>query len=203
MQFANIQIFREWSIGHLGQSKRAGFPEDFRKLGNILNRLEHSDTKYILDNILQRFLPRYEGLSTSVEGDTVQIFLHEQGLKTPVPAARLSDGTVRFLAMAALLLMPDPPPLVCIEEPELGLHPDTMTLLAELFMLARERTQLIVTTHSDALLSALTEEVESVLVCEYLEGTVFSRLELDKLKYWLDKYRLGDLWRMGDLGGNP
>jgi hypothetical protein len=60
-----------------------------------------------------------------------------------------------------------------------------------------------VTTHSDVLVSALTDQVDSVLVCEHREGSEFIRLESDRLKHWLDKYRLGDLWRMGELGGNP
>jgi len=142
-------------------------------------------------------------MSTLVQAGTVQFFLHEEGLNNPIPATRLSAGTMRFLAMAASLLMPTPPPLICIEEPELGLHPDALSLVAELLVSASARTQLIVTTHSDALVSALTEHVESVLVCEYRGGTELMRLDAERLKHWLDRYRLGDVWRMGELGGNP
>jgi predicted ATPase len=99
--------------------------------------------------------------------------------------------------------MPSPPPLICIEEPELGLHPDALALVAEMLVEASTRTQLIVTTHSDVLVSALTEHVESVLVSEYRGGTEMTRLDAGRLQHWLDKYRLGDLWRMGELGGNP
>jgi len=105
--------------------------------------------------------------------------------------------------MSAVLLSPNPPSLVCIEEPELGLHPDALSLVAELLVAATQRTQIIVTTHSDALVSELTDHVESVLVCEHLGGTQLRRLRSDDLSHWLDKYRLGDLWRMGELGGNP
>jgi predicted ATPase len=100
----------------------------------------------------------------------VQIFFHEEGLHSPIPATRLSDGTLRFLAMAALLLMPAPPPLICIEEPELGLHPDALSLVAELLVSASARTQLIVTTHSDALVSALTEHGDDAPRCRALEA---------------------------------
>ena len=86
---------------------------------------------------------------------------------------------------------------------EMGLHPDAIHLLAELLVDTSKRTQLIVTTHSDVLISALTDEAESVLVCENNQGTRIKPLESGKLKFWLDKYRLGDLWRMGELGGNP
>lgn len=210
-QFGRIQMFRDWSVGRyalLRQPQPADLPTDAllpdsRNLGLILNQLEHSDDWGEVNRYLGRFLPRYTRYSTKVEGGTVQFFLHEEGLKSPIPATRLSDGTIRFIALLAMLLMPNPPPLVCIEEPELGLHPDAVALLGELLVQARERTQLIVTTHSDALVSALSEEAESVLVCEHRDGTVLSRVEPDRLKHWLDKYRLGDLWRMGELGGNP
>src|SRR5207244_4994904 len=106
-------------------------------------------------------------------------------------------------AMLALLLAPEPPPLLCMEEPELGLHPDAVSLLADVLVQASARTQLIVTTHSDALVSALTDQAESVLVCENRGGTVLRRVESARLAHWLDKYRLGEIWRIGELGRNP
>lgn len=210
-QFGRIQTFRDWSFGKdsaLRQPQPADLPTDAllpdaRNLGLILNQLEHSDAGAVLADSMGRFLPRFQRFSTLVQAGSVQIYLHEQGLSTPIPATRLSDGTLRFLALNALLLMPDPPPLICIEEPELGLHPDAVALLADLLVSASARTQLIVTTHSDALVSALTNHISSVLVCEYLQGTTFTRLDAGRLQHLLDRYRLGDLWRMGELGGNP
>ena len=90
-----------------------------------------------------------------------------------------------------------------MEEPELGLHPDAMALLADLLVDASTRTQLIVTTHSDALISALTDHADSVLVCEHRGGTVLRRIDAQKLTHWLERYRLGEIWRIGELGGNP
>jgi predicted ATPase len=75
--------------------------------------------------------------------------------------------------------------------------------LAKLFIEASQRTQLIITTHSEALVSALSEVPEAILVCERDEdGTHFRRLEPDKLGEWLKEYTLGDLWAMGEIGGN-
>ncbi|OIP29739.1 MAG: chromosome segregation protein SMC [Deltaproteobacteria bacterium CG2_30_63_29] len=210
-QFTRIQSFREWSFGRyaaLRQPQPADLPTDVllpdaRNLGLILNQLEHSDTGPELNLMLRRFLPRFRRVSTLVQAGSVQFFLHEDGLKAPVPATRLSDGTIRFLAMSAQLLMPNPAPLICIDEPELGLHPDALSLVAELLIDASARTQVIVTTHSDALVSALTEHLESVLICEHQDGTQLTRLEAGPLNHWLETYRLGDLWRMGELGGNP
>src|ERR1700742_3728706 len=96
----------------------------------------------------------------------MQFLFHEGGLRSPAPAARLSDGTLRYLCLLTILLHPEPPPLICIEEPELGLHPDIIPKVADLLVDASHRTQLIVTTHSEALVSRLSEIPESVVVCE-------------------------------------
>jgi len=210
-QFARIQTFREWSFGRYAPLRQPQAADsqtdqllpDSRNLGLVLNELEHTDASAEFNRLLVKFLPRYVRFSTRVQGGTVQFYLHESGLKAPVPATRLSDGTIRFLAMLALLLDPEPPPLICIEEPELGLHPDAVALLAEVLVDASSRTQLIVTTHSDAFLSGFTDNADSVLVCEHRGGTQLKRLDSGKLKHWLDGYRLGDIWRIGELGGNP
>ena len=210
-QFGRIQIFREWGFGRsaaLRQAQPANLPNDtllptIVNLGLVLNDLEHQDTWPRFLEYMQRFLPRFRRLTTKGQGGSVQIYLHEDGLKTPIPATRLSDGTIRFLALMAVMLHPGKAPLVCIEEPELGLHPDALAIIAELLVEAKAKTQVIVTTHSDVLVSALTEEADSVLVSDYLGGgTEFRRLEPAKLKHWLGKYRLGEIWRIGKLGGN-
>jgi predicted ATPase len=210
-QFGRIRIFREWGFGRssaLRQAQPANLPSDallptIVNLGLVLNDLEHQDTWLQFQEYMRRFLPRFKRLTTKIQGGTVQIYLHEDGLKTPVPATRLSDGTIRFLALLAVLLHPKNAPLLCIEEPELGLHPDALAIIAELLVDAKSRTQVIVTTHSDVLVSALTEEADSVLISEHIGGgTEFRRVEPAKLAKWLDQYRLGEIWRMGKLGGN-
>lgn len=208
---SRIQIFRDWSLGQSADIRHpqpADLPNDVLlpdalNLGLIINRLEHTGAIQEFNHFMKKYLPRYQRVTTLVQGGTVQIFLHEEGLQAPISATRLSDGTMRFLAMAALLLMPDPPPLICIEEPELGLHPDAMALMAELLKKASERTQIIVTTHSEALVSAFSDQPESVLVCEHQGGTKLTRLDPERLAHWLENYSLGDVWRMGELGGNP
>jgi predicted ATPase len=210
-QFVKIQTFREWSFGRyfaLRQPQPAGLQTDIllpdcSNLGLLLNELEHTDASTEFNILLKRFLPRYHRFSTRIQGGTVQFYLHESGLKSPVPATRLSDGTIRFMAILALLLSPSPAPLICIEEPELGLHPDAVGLLPDLLVDASARTQLIVTTHSDELISGLTEHAESVMVCEHLRGTQLERLDPERLQHWLGNHRLGEVWRIGELGGNP
>ena len=210
-RFGAIQTFRDWTFGRyapLRQPQPADLPEDrllpdARNLALVLNQIEHKDGRRF-NELLKRFFSRFERMSTRVSGGTVQFYLHEPGFDSPIPPTRLSDGTIRFVALLATLLSPSPPPLVCIEEPELGLHPDAVTLIADLLVEASERMQLIVTTHSDALVSALTNQPDAVIVCERPgANTILRRLDPKKLTTWLNDYRLGDLWRMGELGANP
>ena len=210
-QFRSIQTFRDWTFGRYGairQPQRADLPEqwllpDCSNLALVLNQIEHKSGP-VFNEHLKRFFPRFERMSTSISGGTLQFFLHESGFSTPISATRLSDGTLRFVALLATLLTPSPPAVVCMEEPELGLHPDAVTMLAELLVDASKRMQLVVTTHSDALVSALTDQPAAIVACERPgAGTELRRLDPEKLAGWLDEYRLGDLWRMGKLGANP
>jgi predicted ATPase len=119
-------------------------------------------------------------------GGSREIFFEEAG-DVQIPATRLSDGTLRFLSLLLILLDPTPPPLIAIEEPELGLHPDIIPQVAKLLIEASERTQLVVTTHSRLLIDCLSEDPESIIVCEKHDGeTVLQRLEADRLKVWLE-----------------
>jgi len=120
-----------------------------------------------------------------------------------VSAIRMSDGTLKFLCLLAALFHPNKPPLLCIEEPDVGLHPDALQLVAEALIEASETTQVIVTTHSEALVDALTDTPESVLICErdFDNGTQMKRLSKANLKEWLERYSLGQLWRKGEIGG--
>ena len=212
VSFASIQTFRDWSFGRdaaFRQPQRADLPDhvllqDAKNLAVIVNQVENWGKWQEFNDLLKRFFPRFERLSTAVIGGTVQLYFHETGFDTPIPATRISDGTLRFIAMLAVLLSPEPPPLLCIEEPELGLHPDAVALMAEVLSEASERMQLVVTTHSDALVSALTNRPSAIVACERPgAGTMLRRLDPERLSDLLEDYTLGHLWRQGELGANP
>ena len=204
-----IRLYRDWAFGRYTPprlSQKADLPNDFlledcRNLGLILNSIRLQPP--IKTRFLECLSNLYEGVDdfdVQVEGGSVQVFLQEG--RTTIPATRLSDGTLRYLCLLAILCHPKPPPLVCIEEPELGLHPDVLASLAELLVDASQRCQLIVTTHSDFLVDAFTDTPDRIVVCEkHEESSTLRRLDTDELKPWLEKYRLGDLWTRGDLGG--
>ena len=150
--------------------------------------------------LVRELAPGFDDFEVTPDGGLLTLRLTEGDLS--IPARRLSDGTLRYLCLLAILVDPDPPPLIVIEEPELGLHPDIHPQLAALFLEASQRTQLIVTTHSDILVDGLSETPEAVVVCENVGGsTQLERLTSETLGPWLDKYRLGELWLRGEIGG--
>ena len=119
-------------------------------------------------------------------------------------ASSLSDGTLRFIALAALFLQPDDfrPSVILVDEPELGLHPQAITLLASLVKQASQKTQVILSTQSSLLLDHF--QPEDVLVADRVDGsTQFTRLDSEKLASWLEEYSLGQLWEKNELGGRP
>lgn len=209
--YDDIRIYRDWAIGRTvmpRQPQRADMwsswlMEDFSNLALVLNNIRNDrDSER---NMLDTFRYVYNGatdIRTRLEGGLVYILVREKNCD--VPAARLSDGTLHFLSLLAILYNPKIAPVTCIEEPELGLHPDLIGVLAKAILFASERSQLIITTHSPLLLDALGESPDSIIVCEKGEdeGTVMKRLDSEDLKVWLDRYSLGTLWRRGDLGGN-
>lgn len=209
-RLSEIRLYRDWHLG--GRSSvRQPQPadalgdhllEDASNLALVLNQL---DSRPAIRKKIREWLGEvYEGLTdfhVQVQGGTVQLFVEEG--EWMIPATRISDGTLRCLALLAILCHPEPPPLVCIEEPELGLHPDVVVRLADLMVEASSRTQLVVTTHSPALIDALTDRPECVVVCEKEDGqTLMRRLSAAALESWLGDYGLGELWSKGQIGGN-
>ena len=205
-----IRLYRDWSLGRYTPARlpqpadlsNQWLEDNARNLGLVLNRLKRNmETKLKLIEMFKAVYSDAQDFDVMIEGGTVQIFVQEERFN--VPATRLSDGTLRYLCLLAILCDPTPPPLVCIDEPELGLHPDLINHVADAIKFAGQRTQLIITTHSTALVDAFTSDPEAVLVCEKNQGcTSLQRLDAHKLKPWLEKYRLGALWTSGEIGGN-
>ncbi|MGY3089825.1 putative ATPase [Hymenobacter sp. UYAg731] len=208
-EYRRIRLYREWTFGRNSTPRlprrtdeRNDFlAEDGSNLGLVLNKLRtYPEVK---DQFISALNELYEGIKdfdVLVEGGSAQIFLREGN--TSIPATRLSDGTLRYLCLLAILLHPTPPPLICLEEPELGLHPDAVVAVGKLILQASERTQLIITTHSDILVDVLGQVPENIVVCEKHDGqTHMTRLNEADLRGWLERYSLSQLWTKGKLGG--
>ena len=208
--YEQIHTYGTWESGR-GTSLRKAQPadsrgdvleEDFSNLGLFLNQTLGTAPAYKRQVVegMRELYPRFTNYEVVVNSGAVQIFFTEED--TSIPASRLSDGALRYLCLLAILYNPKPPSVVCIEEPELGLHPDIVGGLANHLHAASERMQLIVTTHSDILIDALSYTPESVVVFENDGGaTRMNRLDADELIDWLKDYRLGQLWTSGQIGG--
>jgi predicted ATPase len=207
--YEKFRIYREWAFGRntvfrepqKADMRNDRLEEDFSNLGLFLSRLRRIPK--VKRAILEGLGSLYEGVTDFepfVEGGSVQVIFTEGDFS--IPATRLSDGTLRYLCLLAILCDPSPPPLICIEEPELGLHPDILPKLADLLLAASKHTQIIITTHSDILVDAMTKSPEMVVVCEKHEmQTKMKRQNMEELQKWLGEYRLGQLWIDGQIGG--
>ena len=135
--------------------------------------------------------------------DLIELEWLQKGTDYPFLAHQLSDGTLRFICLATALLQPNAPPLMLFDEPELGLHPYALTLLAALFSQAADDSrQIVVSTQSAQLLSEFSPE--DVIVVERTNGeSIFRRLNPAQLSEWLAEFSLGELWLKNLLGGRP
>jgi predicted ATPase len=210
-ELGKIRIYREFRTTVDSQTRRgtstsisADFLDDRGdNLATVLMDMQFKGLHERIRAYLRRFCDRFNDVKVRLDGPIAKTYIEESGLLEPLVAWRLSDGTLKFLCLLAVLLEPSPAPLICIEEPEVGLHPEAIQIVAEALVEASERTQLIVTTHSEALIDALSERPEDVLITERdsENSTQFRRLDKQQLSLWLEQYSLGRLWRMGEIGG--
>jgi predicted ATPase len=159
--------------------------------------------KLVDDSMRVAFSRDYEELIFPPAADQrVQLRVRWRSLKTEQSAVDLSDGTIRFLLLLAILGNPTPASLISIDEPEIGLHPGMLPIVAELAVEASERSQVILTTHSPQLLDAFTSTPPTTTVAQFVDGeTRLDIIDGDELRRWLGEYTLGALFRSGELEG--
>lgn len=211
-ELANFQIIKGFGgdvLRNMGRAQELRIPRQMRldeKATNLVsvlyqlaNKREYSTQNRQLQEALGAVFEGYQRLDVPLtEGSSAVLEFQEQQLNKPIPAHLMSDGQLRFIGLAVTLLQPNPPSLIALDEPEIGLHPKMMEVLVELMRLAAQKTQIIVTTHSPVLLSKL--EPENILITSREAGdTQIRRLNLEKLEKWLDRYTLGQLWQSGRL----
>ena len=217
----HIPLFRqqlsEWRVYHdLDVSVSAGIRQpavarldkrvdsDGQNLVSVLHTLYTGDRDFKKDMDLAMraaFGNDYDELVFLPAADQrIQLSVRWKSLAREQTAADLSDGTLRFLFLLTVLASPSPAPLIAIGEPETGLHPSMLPIIAQYAADAAERVQVIFTTHSPPFLDAFDEERPLTTVAKWVNGeTVLKSLEGKKLERWLKEYSLGALYRSGEL----
>lgn len=165
----------------------------------------HPDHFANVTQAVRRIAPFFDSFQlepSRLNKETIRLEWREKGSDGYFNASSLSDGTLRFICLATLLLQPELPPVILLDEPELGLHPAAVALLAELLSSASERAQVLVATQSVTLIDSL--EPKDVWVVEREDNqSVFRNLAKSDMSDWLNDYSLGDLWQKNLLGGRP
>ncbi len=125
----------------------------------------------------------------------------QKGLQDyPMRPSHLSDGSIRFICLATALLQPTPPSTIIIDEPELGLHPEAVAILAELMQDAAKRTQVVVATQSPALINQFS--ITDIVVVNRKDGqSTYERLKEEDFAVWLEDYSVGELWAKNVIDG--
>lgn len=158
-----------------------------------------------IEGTLRQIAPFFDGFQLApsrLNESRIRLEWRERGSDAYFNASAFSDGTLRFICLATLLLQPELPALVLLDEPELGLHPAAVVLLAELLSSASTRTQVIVATQSVTLINQLRPE--DVWTVDREDGqSVFRHLAEADMSAWLDEYALGELWEKNLLGARP
>ena len=138
----------------------------------------------------------------SGEKEEINLSWTQKGSDYPMQPYHLSDGSIRFISLATALLQPNPPSTIIIDEPELGLHPAAIVILAELIQQAAQRTQVIVATQSPALIDQFG--INDIVVVNRKEGaSSFERLNEKDFSEWLKNYSVGELWTKNVIAGGP
>jgi len=215
-------IMQKWRVYHFHDTsneakiKKQGYIYDNHYLRNdggnlaaFLYQMQQKNEKYYkrIVTVLKSVIPFFGDFvlaPNAINSDYIILNWREQDVDLDIVFGpnQLSDGTLRLMALITLLLQPQPPALIIIDEPELGLHPYAISVLAALLKSASSQTQIIVSTQSVTLVDQLEPE-HIVVVDRENDQSVFRRLNVQDLETWLEDYSLGELWEKNVLGGRP
>lgn len=180
---------------------------DASNLAAYLYRLQESEPKVfrMIEGVIRSVVPFFKGFKlrqSPLSPDFITLEWEEEDSDMYLDASSFSDGTLRYIALVVLLLQPDLPETIIIDEPELGLHPAAINKLAALVRRASMHKQIILATQSVNLVNCF--EPQDIIVVDRKEKqTVFKRLDEEGLAAWIDEYNVGDMWEKNVIGGQP
>jgi predicted ATPase len=176
----------------------------------LMLRTAHAEHYSQIRDTVRLVFPRFDDFvaePSRLNQKQILLTWREPGADYEFGPHQLSDGTLRFICLVTLLLQPfdhpNAPHTITLDEPELGLHPYAITVLASLLRDAAQQVQIVVSTQSASLLSAIDESSVVVAVDRTGSSSTLRRPEAETMKAWLDDYTLGDIWEKGVLGGRP
>lgn len=209
-----FEVFHFHDTGDLSPMKKECVIDDNRELRNdgsnlaaFLYYLKMKHPRYfrMIEMTVASIAPFFDSFvlePNRLNENIIKLQWKEKGVDFPFYATQLSDGTLRFIALATLLMQPKPPKIIIIDEPELGLHPVAINKLAGLMRKASTKSQLIISTQSVNLVDNF--EPKDIVVVEREEGaSVFKRLNQEDLSQWIHQFSLGEIWQNNIFGGQP
>lgn len=180
---------------------------DAANLAAFLYSIRQTQEYRIIVDTIRRIAPFFEDffLAPQKENDRyIKLQWRQKGMDNIFDAYSLSDGTLRFICLATLLLQPEStlPSTILLDEPELGLHPDAIKILGAMIKMVAQKTQVIIATQSPELINEFSWQ--DIIVVEQIENeSKFKRLDEQEIKLWLEDYKMGDIWKSNVIGGNP
>lgn len=174
-------------------------------LAAFLRSIRETPAYQLIVRTVQRVAPFFLDFVLEHEADNpaqIRLRWRHRGSEETFYASDFSDGTLRFICLATLLLQPNLPTVILLDEPELGLHPYALQILAAMMHTASEKTQIIASTQSVTLANQFSWE-DLIVVDRVADASRFRRLTAAEVEQWLDEYAIGELWEKNILGGTP
>jgi len=215
-----VRYIQDWKIYHFHDTSVNATIKQTCHIGNcdilepdggnlsafLRNIRENNEKSYQqIVKTIQRVAPFFHDFILKPEinnKDTIKLKWKHKGTDKYFDAHDLSDGTLRFICLTTLLLQPNLPTIIILDEPELGLHPFALTLLASMFRKIAKKTQIIAATQSVTL--ADNFDIEDIIVVDRENNqSVFKRLDKGKYQEWLEEYSVGEIWQKNLMGGMP
>ncbi|NMH24901.1 AAA family ATPase [Flavobacterium solisilvae] len=177
---------------------------DGTNLPQILNtiKINHKSSYNKIAEMLNEVNPKFKGFDFNFIGGNIELMLEEEGLNSSVHVNNISDGTLRYLCLLSILFNPDRGSLICIDEPEVGLHPDMISNIGNSIIEASENSIFLISTHSENLLNCFNLENIRVFEKDERNSSKISYYEEKDFEGWYENFSIGKMWRQGDLGGN-
>ena len=210
----NLVVYHFHDTSDSSQAKQTADVEDNRQLrrdaGNLPAYLYWMMEKHPVQfrhieehiRLVAPFFDRFVLEPSKLNEKKIKLEWRQKGSDAYFDSFSLSDGTLRFICLATLLLQPSPPDLILLDEPELGLHPFAIRILADMLDAVAQRAQVVIATQSVTLLNHISPA--DVIVAENIGlQSTFTRVDEENLKDWLNDFSIGELWEKNVLGGRP